>query len=72
MEITHVMLRSFHLNGRTKGFQISLTDVKTLRPCARQQTVNIIVWLEKLIVEWWNDFAMKRRQNNRNFFSSSL
>ena len=50
MESTHAMLRSFHLNGHTKGFPISLTDLKTL-PCARQQTVNIIVGLEKLIVE---------------------
>ena len=50
MESTHVLLSSFHLNGHTKGFPISLTDLKTL-PCARQQTVNIIVGLEKLIVE---------------------
>ena len=50
MESTHVLLRSFHLNGNTKGFQISVPDVKTF-PCARQQTVNIIVGLEKLIVE---------------------
>ena len=50
MESTHVLLRSFHLNGHTKGFQISVPDVKTL-PCARQQILNIIVGLEKLIVE---------------------
>ena len=50
MESTHVMLRSFHLNGHTKGFPISVPDVKTLS-CARQQTVNIMVGLEKLIVE---------------------
>ena len=50
MESTHILLRSFHLNGRTKGFPISLTDLKTL-PCARQQILNIIVGLEKLMVE---------------------
>ena len=33
MESTHVLLSSFHLNGHTKGFQISLTGFKNTSLC---------------------------------------